>query len=193
MGKDGAGHLRVVLPFMAKALRYLPSTAGFSLLEMIVVLVIIGIAAALLAPAVGSSLENVKFRSLARDISASLRYARNQAVANKVDFEVSFDPDKNRYTIAPQRVEGADAIVEQEGLGQASEAHDDQLWLPKHKVLPRGILLRTENGLQKRIVFYPRGNSTGGTIEIERAKGDKLLIVVDRVTGRVKVTVPEGS
>lgn len=198
MGISRADHRRVVLPFINKtqgkrAPRILRSTLGFSLLEMIVVLVIVGIAAALLAPTVGNSLDKFKFKSIARQVSASLRNARSQAVANKVNFEVSFDPENNKYSIAPEQLEDDGASGREGGRREGSDGSGAQARAPKHQFLPKGISLRTESGRSQKIVFFPRGNSTGGRIEIERSGGDKLIITVDRITGRVKVAASKGS
>lgn len=58
-------------------------TGGFTLLELLLVLVIIGVAAALVAPSIVAGLEGLKAKSAVRTLKAGLNDARMRAVRNR--------------------------------------------------------------------------------------------------------------
>jgi prepilin-type N-terminal cleavage/methylation domain-containing protein len=64
------------------------STAGFSLLELLTVLVILGIFAAVSTPAIGRLLNTITIRNKTQNIVATLRYARLMSISTgqKVHF-----------------------------------------------------------------------------------------------------------
>ncbi len=83
------------------------STSGFTLLELIVVLVIIGLMSTLVVPKLMGPLSNLNLKTASQKISASLRYARSQAASEKVTYVALFDFDKNRLVISNPPVPAA--------------------------------------------------------------------------------------
>ena len=73
--------------------------SGFTLLELIVVLVIIGLMSALIAPRLKGPMGRLDLRTAAKNISSALRYARSQAAAEKTTYVALFDFDNNRLTV----------------------------------------------------------------------------------------------
>lgn len=72
---------------------------GFSLAEMIVVCVIMGIAAAMVIPsAVGTT--DLQARAAAQAMAGDLEYAQNLAVVTQADVAVAFSLTGNRYSIS---------------------------------------------------------------------------------------------
>ncbi len=75
------------------------SLAGFTLLELIVVMIILAIAAAVIVPqAVGTS--GLEAQSAARMIMADLEYAQSQAIVTQETIEVDFSVTGNSYTVS---------------------------------------------------------------------------------------------
>ncbi|MCB2181678.1 MAG: prepilin-type N-terminal cleavage/methylation domain-containing protein [Desulfobulbaceae bacterium] len=69
-----------------------PSTQkGFSLLELLTVLVMLGIVAGISAPAIGKLLSGLDFRKQVQNISANLRAVRLQAIVTGRDIVVRLD------------------------------------------------------------------------------------------------------
>jgi general secretion pathway protein H len=140
--------------------------SGFTLLEVIVVLVIAGIAYGLIlgVPMRGASVADLKAAS--RALASGLRQAQTTAMATRRDALLTLDLDAREF-----RVAGDDAV----------------------RKLPDDVELKlytaqTEVTSERRgsIRFYPDGSSTGGRITV--AAGErKYLVDVDWLTGKVSI------
>jgi prepilin-type N-terminal cleavage/methylation domain-containing protein len=64
---------------------------GITLIELIVVMVIIAIGAALMMPNIGGWLPNYRLRSATRDIVSTMKTAQMKAVSNNTPYGVAFD------------------------------------------------------------------------------------------------------
>ena len=71
---------------------------GFTLVEILTVVVILGIASAIVVPQIGSR-DDLKVRSAARMVMADLIYAQNRAVATQSMLYVQFDQTNQCYTL----------------------------------------------------------------------------------------------
>ncbi|MBN2375548.1 MAG: prepilin-type N-terminal cleavage/methylation domain-containing protein [Sedimentisphaerales bacterium] len=74
------------------------SAAGFTLAEVLVVVVIIGIAAIIAIPMV-SSTSGMQVTSAAREISSALLYAQTVSISTKNQYQVVFDTANNSYSV----------------------------------------------------------------------------------------------
>jgi general secretion pathway protein H len=140
--------------------------AGFTLLEVIVVLAIGAVIYAVLlaGPLRGASSADLKYA--ARSLASGLRQAQASAMATRRDAVLTLDLDSREFTI-PGDVE-------------------------PHK-LPDGVDLKlytaqSEVASERRgaIRFYPDGSSTGGRVTVSVGKR-KYLVDVDWLTGRVSI------
>jgi type II secretion system protein H len=73
---------------------------GFTLLELILVLFLMGLMAGIVLPFVVSTLDRVKLQSEARQISSALQFARSEAITKKTLFTFNANIDKNQYWLA---------------------------------------------------------------------------------------------
>ena len=73
-------------------------SAGFSLIELLMVIAVMGILAALVLPRSNSSLYD-QLRSAAQILRTDLAYARSLAVANGSTYRLTFDVANNRYVL----------------------------------------------------------------------------------------------
>jgi prepilin-type N-terminal cleavage/methylation domain-containing protein len=74
---------------------------GFTLIEILVVVVILGIAAAIVVPAIGSR-SDLKATSAARMIMADLIYAQNRSISQQKKHYVRFDKATQTYEVLEQ-------------------------------------------------------------------------------------------
>ncbi len=174
---------------------------GFTLLELIVVLLIIGLIAGLVVPKLTGPLGDLDLKTAAQKISASLRYARSQATAEKTTVVTLFDFEANRLVVTTPDVPSAPGTEGPlPGDGRAADRRPDQppegeQGRPggvKAYRLPGGVRLargETDSGdVQSgamRIVFFPSGGSSGGTITVANERGRRYRIQVDFLTGQV--------
>jgi len=182
---------------------------GFTLIEVIIVVVIMSVAIGLAVPRIGKSLEKMKLKSAARKFSAVLRYTRQMAISRKKDYMVTIlsneDEDVSQYKYLK---------VERKGNKKDSFLDNDESEVTENKRsnFTETNILETSKvvDLQKEkiqisyqerdregeyleggggeIIFYPKGESTGGRV-ILGIEGVKLAfqVDIDPVIGRVKV------
>jgi|tagenome__1003787_1003787.scaffolds.fasta_scaffold19246908_1 prepilin-type N-terminal cleavage/methylation domain-containing protein len=77
------------------------AVGGFTLIEILVVVVILGIAAAIVVPAIGSR-SDLKATSAARMLMADLIYAQNRAISQQKPHFVRFNAGAETYEIFDQ-------------------------------------------------------------------------------------------
>ena len=143
---------------------------GFTLLELIVVLVLLGIAAVLVAPQIGGSLQSAKLKTETRNVLAVFRSKRSEAIGSGQIITFAFDEQGEYYSVNDER------IALDEGIYLFLEGQDDNN-------LP-GIpgLAVAENSID----FYPDGSASGGILRLSSA--DKShFISVDWLTGEVSM------
>ena len=71
---------------------------GFTLIELILVLVIIGFLTSLVAPAITST-TGLRLKTTTKRVAAGLRFARSQAVISGSNYRAAFDLENGKVTI----------------------------------------------------------------------------------------------
>lgn len=178
--------------------------SGFSLIELIVVLVIVGIAMAITAPFIFWTLERVQIRAAVKEIASSLRYGRSMAISQKKEVRLYIDLDEQQFWIITAKedrdMKGLEEndLLEKDTQGnmEGDVVPKKAVELKKHAISQLVRLdLFTRGGEEidfgtVKIDFTPFGNCTGGLIHIITAQETKrplfFEIEVDPVTGRVK-------
>lgn len=73
--------------------------AGFTLVEIVIVIAIISILAALGIPSIIKMMPRVKLESNTRTLANEIAGLRMQAIAKSLEFRMVFDPAKDTYTL----------------------------------------------------------------------------------------------
>ena len=133
----------------------IPGRRGFSLLELLMVLALLGIMAGVVAPATGRFLDRLNFRKQTAALVAGTRFARLMAVSKGGPVAMRFD--------------------RQAHLLHFSGAVEEQ----KEVDLPEGaeFELRPET-----LIFYPDGLATPGRM-VSRSDGRSQEFRIDPLTG----------
>lgn len=134
----------------ARQRKCLLRSPGFTLLELILVLLIMGVAAALVGPAVGSRLLRADARRTAVQVRATMDVMRVRAIRSAQEEVLVVDPQENSYW--------------REGGGAAVEVS------PESGILSARSRMVRENG-QVEFHFYPDGTNSGGAIRVEQGRG----------------------
>jgi len=142
-------------------------SGGYTLIEVVVVLVVLAVACAVMTPAVGRTIDGVKVRTEVAGVASFLRRAREQAVTRGESYEVALDSGARALLF---RRAGGDSIAGAEARRHLS---------PLLHVAP------ALGGIAPRIIFMPQGRSSGGSFRVEAVGPRVYLISVDALTGRV--------
>lgn len=136
---------------------------GFSLIELLVVMTIIGLVMVAAVPASMRFYESIQYRQAIRDVVTLLASARHAAVSSGQARDVLIDPRAKQLRLGDHQVRVPQSISML--VSTAAELNSRE----------RGI-----------IRFYPEGGSSGGDINLERESGDGVLITVDWLVGGVE-------
>lgn len=73
--------------------------SGFTMIELVIVTVLIGLIAALAAPEFAGALQKIRWHSVSNEIVSALRLARSSAIAQQCQYGVEFDIERRTFTV----------------------------------------------------------------------------------------------
>ena len=149
---------------------------GFTLLELVLVLLLMGLIAGLTLPFVVSTLDRIKLQSEVRQIASAIQFTRSEAISRKTLFTFNVDINKSQYWLA---------IPKQEEVTQ-SKPIDETVQIMDYQRADETLTEGTFKSL-----FYPRGNSSGGTIRFksidDKDEENIYAVTIDPITGKPKI------
>lgn len=153
------------MSFLTSGRRLPRAWRGFTLIEMLVVLAVLGLMAGLIVARGPMRSQRLEMDAAARDIAGALRLARSRAIARDQPVTLAIDVAGHRYAM-----DGAQPHPLPPGLAITVTA------------VTSDIASSTVAG----ITFAPDGSSTGGRIELA-GNGRRVQVGVDWLTGRVRI------
>ncbi|MFA6229155.1 MAG: GspH/FimT family pseudopilin [Rhodanobacter sp.] len=138
---------------------------GFTLLEMLAVILLIGIAAAAVSVSVTQGLASARVRAASSELAGALRATRAQAIVRAQEQVFDVDTRANSYRNVKQK----DIFLPKGLRVSITSAKEDQ-----------------PNDHTGRIRFFPDGSSTGGRITLQSGKRE-WHVNVSWLTGEVRV------
>lgn len=143
-----------------------PRQRGFTLLELLAVLVLVMLVMTLVPPLLSGAIPGARLKGAAHDLTATLRNTRKQSITRNAELVVRLSPEQAEYRV---------------GRGRPT-------------TLPDGVRLNVQGlvdtGLPSNephlLWFFPDGSSSGARIQLVDDKGGYRLDV-DWLTGRVEL------
>ncbi len=169
---------------------------AFTLIEMVVVIVLISIMAAMIIPEMKGSFNDALLRSTGRDLVNVFSFASSRAVGLGQCYRVRFDAPNGRYAVERQihggtgtdfvplkDVSGAEGRLDSHiavaiSAPEESSSGNDLSPGPAAQSLPDAIS------------FYPDGTADAAEIQLRDPDGFQLLLQLNPVTGRVHISEP---
>ncbi|HVP36863.1 MAG TPA: GspH/FimT family pseudopilin [Terriglobales bacterium] len=151
---------------------------GFSLIEMMIVVVLIGVMAALTVGTFDNFLRKQKLKAAGRDLLSDLRLTRSYAVSRRAQFGVYFDQNAGQY------------IVFKDVVNLSNCTYDSGDSVVKTVALPNTLVLNNCTFPNTVVVYLSTGSaSSSGTVDIYNSDLAKYVRTdVLASTGRVRLT-----
>jgi general secretion pathway protein H len=153
-------------PTQRLATRSTKSSRGFTMIELVAVILVIGLVAALAPPMFSSGVTAAEHRAATRQVAQVLRYARTEAVAKRMDVGVEFDLEARTYQLP--------------GARKKSNIPDGV------ELLLTTTVAETKDEKHASVRFYPDGGSTGGRVTL-KYKEREFRVDIDWLTGRIAI------
>jgi general secretion pathway protein H len=141
------------------------SAAGFTLLEMLVVIAILVLATAVAMPILARPSDGVRLQATARDLINALRLTRAMAITRNAEIALTIDADKRTFASAAIRTHSFGPDIAAELTFAEPE--------------------RTA-GATGGFRFFPDGSSSGGDVRLQ-LRGSEAKICVNWLTGEAQL------
>jgi len=148
-----------IKPLSGNTVKVPSSQAGFTLFELLLVLFILGLSASVVMVSASRMQEKAVFNTEARKLFLTVKHAREMSIVERRDIVFRINAEAGDYWIAY-------------GDDKTSERHS----------LPQKLTVAGED-----VIFFPKGNSSGGRIEIGNEKGQKYEVTVDPLFGTTSI------
>ena len=166
---------------------------GFSLIEIAVVLVLLSLCIALVAPTLSRFSTSVELRAAAKKVAAILRYCRSEAINKGKIYQVAFDSNLlavKVQSVALEDQEQTEKKGAEKEVAENKETKNVQMTYP----LPAGVQMKELNTESTQypsdlpaFEFYPNGGSNGGDILLDTRSQKGYKIKVNFLTGSVVI------
>jgi general secretion pathway protein H len=140
---------------------------GFTLLELIVTLAVLALAAAVVTPAISRGTDALQARADVAGFAATLRHARERAITSQRTYRVVVDAEGHRVSIV------------------APAASSDDKEVRETRTLSPRLTIDAPKGTE--VTFDARGLASGADLKLTSG-GIVYRVTVDRLTGRVRST-----
>jgi type II secretion system protein H len=176
--------------------------SAFSLLELMVVVVLIGIMAAAIIPEMQGTYDDALLRSTSRELVSLMNLASSRAVSRNELLRVRLDKGAGKYTLERQTGAGRrrNAFVPVRDIPGGEGRLDRRVAIEIRQPGETTPALGAEPGALETggqnpppgdrsdaIVFYPDGTADAGEIRLTDRSGFRLALRINPVTARIRI------
>lgn len=172
---------------------------GFTLVEIIVVMVVIGIMATFAVPSFLKWMPNINLKSAARDLYSTMQKAKIQAIKESREWAVVFDTGNDSYAIWDSGADGKWATAADNNLVETIALADYDYGVQfghgaatvdvPGGAFPTGNVTYGGNA----VVFDPWGFGSAGYVYLENENQTDTLAVGTPITGAVRIVRWKGG
>ena len=170
----GASVARLVRPALS-ALRHenlciIRASRGFSLFELLIVLIMVSLTAGVVMPSFSRGLRGLELETSGRDLTTRMKQARSRAIARQKVFRIVLvhsEDGPDYYSLADEFEQELDrfSFPERVSIGREDEPVEETV---------------------SKVNFYPNGRSSGGVFFL-RNETREIAVWVDPITGFARV------
>jgi len=154
----------------------LRNNSGFTLIELMVVILILGVIATVIAPNIDRISPKYSVRAGAREIASTIERCRSQSALTGETYSIVYDLDRMQYWVL--------LPVKLDEYGQPSEEEREPIRPPR--VLPNGVRIvnvitsdnESHDDGEVQIDFSPFGNTGSHIVLLQYEENEKLNIWV---------------
>ena len=150
---------------------------GFSLIELLIAIGIIGILSTIAAFSWNRYVTNTNLRTATRDVASDIILLKARAVSESRQYRITFNVGANNYA------------VEQWNIGTGVY---DIIQTKSPTAFGSDIFIDVTTFVGDRVTFLPRGtlSGVGGTVRLKNSRNSKTAIIVN-ITGKTRVELDD--
>ncbi|MFC1510607.1 GspH/FimT family protein [Candidatus Omnitrophota bacterium] len=154
---------------------------AFTLIEVLLVVVLLGVVAGLAIPNFSNSYKSLVLQNTAGDLAHLMRYAQSRSVMRRAKVDLVFGSAFDEYWLE-------ESLEANDTTGESGHQQISGRWGRK-KAVPEQCQMRGE---QQRVIFYPDGKMDAVEISVCRQKreeeqGDCVIVSTQWQQGQVVV------
>jgi type II secretion system protein H len=170
-------HARATFP------RIVAEGAGFTLMELIVVMGIIGMMSAAVVPVFAGSMAKLERDHAVRDFIATLRFAQERAVTDTREYRLVLDEDGGAYWLTC-----FDVIVKRKKtFKDVEERQGERMELPERLSFEKIKARKDRKDKLYYISFYPNGACDEASIVLQHDDGRRVSVSTKGALGQLEV------
>jgi type II secretion system protein H len=180
------------------------SRSGFTMVEMLVVVVIISIMSVAIVAEMHGTLQDALLRSTSRELAGACQVASSRAIAVNRPYRIRLDRFEHRYFLERSTRGGSDFLLAQDTPGNSGNL-DARITI---NVLEPGMNSPDDSGAEPAgnsgntddfasiqseaaVTFYPDGTADDRKIELVDRDGFRMALRINPITSRVQVKAAE--